>query len=227
MQYANDENGKRIHIDSAKKGNDYFCPVCGGAVIPKQGEFNMWHFAHRQGIDCLDDWDYSDNDMSEWHREWQERFPEENREFIIRKDDEIHRADIRIGNYIIEFQHSPISADEVACRNDFYTSAGYKVIWVFDKMEEWESDRIQQDYANDDKFHWKYATKELSYVLPQKQHSVAIIFQLCDDWLVKVTWAIRDDETLNAKYKVFFADTDFEPDLSSERSISHLFLHRK
>ena len=41
-------------------------------------------------------------------------------------------ADVLINGYVIEFQHSPISRDEIKERNEFYTNCGYKVIWVFD-----------------------------------------------------------------------------------------------
>lgn len=235
MQYANDENGKRIHIDNAKKGNDYFCPVCGGTVIPKQGEFNMWHFAHRQGIDCLDDWNHSDNDMSEWHREWQERFPEINREFIIKKDDEIHRADVCTGNYVIEFQHSPISANEVARRNDFYTSAGYKVIWVFDKIDEWKSKHIIDDDEDSAKFHWKYATKELSRVIPQNNKDVAVLFQFHKgdisldeddaDYVVKIEWASEENGIAN--YRCFYIDDYFTPCFSSTDDVQEIMMTKK
>lgn len=241
MQYANDENGKRIHIDNAKKGDAYFCPVCGGAVIPKQGEFNMWHFAHRQGIDCLDDWNHSDNDMSEWHREWQERFPEENREFIIKKDDEIHRADVCTGNYVIEFQHSPISANEVARRNDFYTSAGYKVIWVFDKIDKWKNKCITADEDCDEigafvECEWKYASIELSYVIPQNSKNVAVLFQLhkadCSidkddiDYIVKVELAMTEENGI-ANYSRFYVDEEFNPYLFSEDGRQEIMMTKR
>lgn len=241
MQYANDENGKRIHIDSAKKCNDYFCPVCGGAVIPKQGEFNMWHFAHRQGIDCLDDWDYSDNDMSEWHREWQERFPEENREVVITNNNETHRADVRIGNYIIEFQHSKISADEVARRNAFYTSAEYKVIWVFDKIDKWKNKCITADEDCEVigafvEYKWKYASTELSSVIPQNSKTVAVLFQLhkadCNidkddiDYIVKVELAMTEENGI-ANYSRFYVDEEFSPYLFSEDGRQEIMMTKK
>ena len=57
----------------------------------------------------MDDWKY---DMSEWHRGWQSRFPENVREIVVEHRGECHRADILMGGYVIEFQHSPISAGE-------------------------------------------------------------------------------------------------------------------
>ena len=37
-----------------------------------------------------------------------------------------------MNNTVIEFQHSPIAAEEIAERNRFYTECGHKVVWVFD-----------------------------------------------------------------------------------------------
>lgn len=74
MEFALNEDKKRIHATDADKECEYFCPLCGGLVIPRQGEVNAWHFAHQTS--CVDDWKY---DMSEWHRAWQERFPVEAR----------------------------------------------------------------------------------------------------------------------------------------------------
>lgn len=75
----------------------------------------------------VDDWKY---DMSEWHRNWQNRFPESTREVVIEYKGESHRADILTGGYVIEFQHSPITSTEFERRNLFYTKAGYKVTYA-------------------------------------------------------------------------------------------------
>lgn len=128
MEYALTADHHRVHAFDAEKGQEYYCPVCGNQVIPRQGEVNSWHFAHVTS--CMDDWKY---DMSEWHRGWQSRFPENVREIVVEHRGECHRADILMGGYVIEFQHSPISAGEFERRNKFYTRAGYKVIWVFDE----------------------------------------------------------------------------------------------
>ena len=44
--------------------------------------------------------------------------------------------------YVIEFQHSPITAEEFNVRNQFYLTYGKKVIWIFDLSEEFEDGRI-------------------------------------------------------------------------------------
>lgn len=133
MEYALTADHHRVHAFDAEKGQEYYCPVCGNQVIPRQGEVNSWHFAHVTS--CMDDWKY---DMSEWHRGWQSRFPENVREIVVEHRGECHRADILMGGYVIEFQHSPISAGEFELRNKFYTRAGYKLLYemAVDIMEE-------------------------------------------------------------------------------------------
>lgn len=80
--------------------------------------------------------------MSEWHYSMQNRFPEEQREIIVKYKGQTHRADILYKNKIIEFQHSPISIDELEERNNFYNAAGYCMAWVFDVQEQYNSEAI-------------------------------------------------------------------------------------
>lgn len=53
-------------------------------------------------------------------------FPENVRDDCRGTQGRMPRADILMGGYVIEFQHSPISAGEFERRNKFYTRAGYK-----------------------------------------------------------------------------------------------------
>ena len=134
MFIALNSNGERISIENAIKNNEYFCPICGEPLIIRAANsFAVkTHFAHKRGTVCYDDWTH---DMSEWHLSWQKRFPEQYREVIIEKNGIKHRADICIKNTVIEFQHSPITAEEIVKRNDFYISCGYQVVWVFDATD--------------------------------------------------------------------------------------------
>lgn len=56
MEYALTADHHRVHALDAEKGQEYYCPVCGNQVIPRQGEVNSWHFAHVTS--CVDDWKY-------------------------------------------------------------------------------------------------------------------------------------------------------------------------
>ena len=139
MYFAIDENGNRIDANFAEKGKEYFCPVCNGRVELKSGEIRVNHFAHL-GNQCEDSWEY---DMSEWHKKMQNMFPENCQEVVVEHNGEKHRADVMVGDIVIEFQHSPISAKEIAERNSFYLSRGYKMVWVFDA-----DNRIKNEYGD-------------------------------------------------------------------------------
>lgn len=106
--------------------------------------------------------------MSEWHRGWQSRFPENVREIVVEHRGECHRADILMGSYAIEFQHSPISAGEFERRNKFYTRAGYKVIWVFDETYAFGNEYISSSLDDENKFVWKWPNRVLASVVPQR-----------------------------------------------------------
>ena len=132
MIRANDKNGESILIGDTIKGEEYFCPTCGKPLIIKAKDPDAAvrpYFSHRPNTHCTDNWKY---DMSEWHRAWQEKFPKQCREIVLENNGIKHRADVLINNTVIEFQHSPITHEEILERNKFYLSCGYPVVWVFD-----------------------------------------------------------------------------------------------
>ncbi len=217
---------RRCHARNAKKGEHYTCPVCGGEVIPRQGAVKAWHFSHV--IPCMDNWNH---DMSDWHREWQDKFPPQCQETIVEKDGVKHRADVLVDDTVIEFQHSPISADEVNKRNAFYTAAGYKVIWVFDVADQWDSEHIYEDKQDSTKYHWRNANRSLTGVVPQSSSMVAVLLELShpcpeedapDPWLVKVEWARPDG--VWADYRLFMVDSDFYPDIFTPEGREAIFM---
>lgn len=181
-----DKNGKEVFIEEAINGEEYYCPCCGGILIPKLGEINVHHFAHKNLMDCDD----FTQDMSEWHIQWQKLFPLRNREVPIEWNGEKHRADVLACGYVIEFQHSPISSKEFIRRNDFYTKAGKHLIWVFDFRDEYNIEYLE---ANDsgDLWSWKYAKRFMRDFIPQWNNNITIFFQLNDDYIYRVSWAIQ------------------------------------
>ena len=140
MFTAYDENGNKVSISRAEKGKSYFCPICHEQLSVKKGKIKIPHFSHKPDSSCVEDW----GDMSEWHLAWQEKFPEECREIVLKKGDEVHRADVCIEEkkLVIEFQHSPISCEDFNRRNQFYTDCGYRLVWVFDAAEKIKEDGI-------------------------------------------------------------------------------------
>lgn len=147
MIKALDENNNYIDIYRAVKGRQYYCPFCGQPMSQRHGEIREHCFAHYPEKSshvtgyrkCTETWHY---DTTEWHIDWQRKFPEECFEVIVEFDGKRHIADVLINDTVIEFQHSPISADEFRERNEFYSNCGYKVIWLFDLSEEYESGAI-------------------------------------------------------------------------------------
>lgn len=169
MFVAADKDGNRVLIEDAVKGTEYFCPVCGRGVIIKAKESLAvaQHFAHKKGECCPDKWHY---DMSEWHRNWQNLFPKECRERVVEKNGVKHRADVLINGTVIEFQHSPISPQEIAERNKFYTESGCKVVWVFDangKIQNEFGDTIDPMRCREGDLCWKRAKREFSIKMPE------------------------------------------------------------
>ncbi len=176
MFIALNADGERISIENATQDNKYYCPICGEPLTIRATNSLAvkTHFAHKRGTICYDDWTH---DMSEWHLSWQKQFPEQYREVVIEKDGIKHRADVCINSTVIEFQHSPITGEEIAKRNDFYISCGYQVVWVFDatnKIKNWFDESIDPMQCREDDLCWKRAKQQFSVKIPQQ---VTIFFQ--------------------------------------------------
>ena len=168
MFIALNETDERIEIDNADPQKQYFCPICREPVIirAKDSLAVRAHFAHKRGTQC-DDWKH---DMSEWHYNWQQRFPKECREVVIENNGEKHRADVCIGDKVIEFQHSPITREEIIKRNTFYTSCGYQVVWVFDatnKIKNEYGDSIDPLRCRNSTLFWKRPRREFDITIPR------------------------------------------------------------
>jgi len=216
MFSANDKNGNLIDIDDAIHNpvETYLCPFCRGELVVKNGNVRVSHFAHKSTGDC-DDYD---NDMSEWHRNWQKKFPLKNREVVLRMDRNdpfaehykhlTRRTDVLCFGYAIEFQNSPITSEEFDERCNFYNRLGYKVIWIFNTIEAIQNEKIvcydewQNSKDNGGKFSWNYASKTfISYNSDDKD--VILLFQTADIqdneedreqcYLERVTWAINSN----------------------------------
>ena len=139
MFVALDKNGKRVDIEDAVKEEKYYCPCCGTEMIQKKGTINVWHYAHKSLANC-DSW----YEMSEWHKGWQGRFPERFREVVVERDGKKHIADIKMGNLILELQHSSISTDTFIERSKFYGDCGH-IVWLFDFRDDFDRMDIVYD----------------------------------------------------------------------------------
>lgn len=169
MFIAFDENKERTSIENATRPNQYFCPICGEPLIirAEKSLARRKHFAHKSGTNCTDDWSH---DMSEWHLSWQEKFPEECREVVVEKDGVKHRADVLINNIVIEFQHSPITSEEIARRNMFYLSCGHPVVWVFDaegQIKNSVGNSLDPMQCGENDLCWKSPKEQFTIPFPQ------------------------------------------------------------
>lgn len=120
MELALNLLGERIE---ATPNKTVYCSICKFEVISKCGNTNIWHWAHKNLEDC----DTFSEGETLWHKEWKERYPLKCREVVIRN----HRADIKIKDLVIELQNSPINAEEIKEREQFYN----KMIWVLNLTE--------------------------------------------------------------------------------------------
>lgn len=138
-----DKDGNRVHIDNADRTTKYYCPCCKSELIPKRGKERIHHFAHCKCNECNDSWRY---DMTDWHYQWQNRFPLECLEVVKNYNGETHRADVLIEEFktVFEFQHSPMPSWEFIERNSFYNKLGYKVIWIFDIEQQYQNDKLSK-----------------------------------------------------------------------------------
>lgn len=161
MLFAYDHNDEKIHISNTHSNQEYYCPYCGEPLTTRRQSIRACaHFAHRPKSVCSDYWERAHQyDTSAWHNEWQSLFPKENQEVKLRFGDTVHRADIMIDRAVIEFQHSIISAQAFADRNNFYLNLGNKVIWLFDLSDLMEERITYKVSENKIEFLWDYPKK--------------------------------------------------------------------
>jgi len=179
------------------RNKSYICPCCGEKVILKAGDVKIPYFSHLTNSDCVDDYD---NEMSEWHRYCQSLFPKEYREVIITKTwaelypndpdyigdmtKETHIADICYKNFVVEFQHSPMSSEEFFNRTSFYLHAGYNLVWIFDWNSKYWNKYLDDYYQDGNTTKWivKYAPKTcIDYNPKEYIHNLMICFSYNED----------------------------------------------
>lgn len=201
MYSSLNSNGSTVWAKDAEKGEKYFCPCCNEPTILKSGKIKAPHFAHKSHHNC-DPW-YSE--MSDWHREWQERFPLNCREVVIRHNGERHRADICIGKYIIEFQNSYLSDEQFIKRTEFYTSAGYKLIWVFNVKNKNIIPHRRRNVYN-----WKNPVNTFKR-FDTSNKDVFLYFDMndTDRPLHRIDWLCRDGNRFSPKYFAVFCKGPF------------------
>lgn len=189
MFIALDKAGKRVRIsDGADKKEKYVCPLCKGAVRIRRGKVNVPHFSHVSLEDC----DTFTSDMTEWHFQWQEKFQKSCQEVVLEKDGEKHRADVLIGNFVIEIQHSPISCNEFTARNSFYTKCGYHLIWIFDFNSKKDALEAVAEKGNQIRWEWNRPDRFMNDFRPQENKKITIMYEM-NSKLYRIFWATPTD----------------------------------
>ena len=124
---------------TANPGERSICPICDSPVIAKCGKILVWHWAHENLEDC----DSFSEGETLWHLNMKNLYPKDWQEVVIIKNDKKHRADVlKPDGTVIEFQHSPITTEEVVKRNEFYGN----VIWCFDRNDKQQSFTKKQGF---------------------------------------------------------------------------------
>jgi len=130
-------NGVEIHIGDYIEGTTPMCISNHHELVAVKGDYNKHHFRHKHSYDVCH------SPLSEWHAEWQSHFKYTEIEFpLVEGQYKSRRADIVIGDFVIDFQHtphtvvevqhSPITLEEVCQRNHDYQLHHKKVIWIID-----------------------------------------------------------------------------------------------
>lgn len=127
-----------------KKKELYLVCENGNELIKYESDEKKSHFKHKN-CSCV-------NEMTEWHRKWQNEFDEI--EILIGN----RFADAVVNDYVLEFQHSSISKDLVIERNKNYQENNKKLLWVIDgneniDIEKIDNNRIMLKFSNS---LWKY-----------------------------------------------------------------------
>lgn len=121
MQYSIVE-GEKVEARPNQRG---VCMCCLQPTYSACGKINIWHWRHENSKMCDSWWEHE----TQWHRDWKSNFPVEWREVVHFNEatHEKHIADIKTKKgVVLEFQHSPISLDELNAREKFYQ----KLVWI-------------------------------------------------------------------------------------------------
>ena len=101
----------------------------GHQLIFIKGNKRIHHFRHKNNSD-IDLYDKH----SLWHKNWQSFFPYIEIQFSKKPNQiKLRRCDVKLNdNFIIEFQHSIISHEEIANRTNDYKLHNINILWVID-----------------------------------------------------------------------------------------------
>lgn len=169
MRIAKNSNDNIIKCQDIENGiiksNEYFCTKCNNVLFfVSSSERNCSYFRHKNNEECVyyvnnkNYKKYQENVMSDFHRNWQEIFPNENIEYKITRDNVNHYADIYIsknssfnicdifninkGKLVIEIQNSPIDYITLQERDKHYITSDTNLLWIFNIKDKFILEKI-------------------------------------------------------------------------------------
>jgi len=164
-----DQRWKKVWIKDYNKSihDQAYNQPNGAKLIAKRGNILKHHFAFKNKDESNSNYDpwYAakkvEGGKTEWHSTWQSLSNPNKVEITMTQDGVKHIADmISKQDKVIEFQHSPLSQEEIQAREDFYQD----MIWVMDARSN---------------FNIKLGTGKIV----NNVHSfVAVKFESCDWW---------------------------------------------
>lgn len=115
-------NYKKVEAFPGGRG---ICQCCQRETIAKCGSRVIHHWAHNNRKHCDNWWE----NETAWHRQWKSMFPTEWQEIVHfdKATGEKHIADVKTDSgFVLEFQNSPMSLEELQARESFYK----KMLWI-------------------------------------------------------------------------------------------------
>lgn len=186
ITFAKGPDGERVHVDETMSRLEYTCFVCGAPLVTHKGNVYRHHFKNKGVRACTDSWHGTYCD-SEWHFSWQGRYPLQNRERVLERGSIKQRADVLVGETVVEFQYSTLGKAQFDDRNAFYGYLGHKVVWLFDLREAYVKGEIVPKSGEDSasgalpmSFVWNNPRQAFNAYDPLRG-DVDLFFQLADD----------------------------------------------
>lgn len=208
MRFGRNKNNQRVCADIAIRGEEYTCPTCNQPLVLKRGKILLPHFAHFPNKPCIDSWVY---DESLWQQDWQKKYPEDNQEVIITHSAQTHRADIIIGNYVVLFQQSTITAKFFNEKTKYFRHEGKEIFWVISADEDMAAGILRINRNDHRMMFWDHPPAYLKKVDLKKDKYLHIILDLGNGKLRKVEWVAPD-----SNFERFIVDSSFNPNLLTE-----------
>lgn len=209
MRFAKNLIEMRVCAEDAVKGERYLCPACNQDMILRKGKVMSPHFAHHPHQSCIDTWTY---DESNWQRAQQKRYPAEKQEILVRYNEELHRADVVVGNNVILFQQEPISTKFFAEKTNYFLEAGKDVFWVFDVSKDYQSKALRVNPRDQNSVFWDNPIPCLKKFDPKANKRTFVFLAINEKRTLKVEWAAPE-----AGFKRFIVDSSYYPDLMTEQ----------